>query len=209
MNDNERTRAAHLPNIDRRRMLMTTGAVVMGATLLPGAASAQRPAEDTIAQWPPKPQQVARQMIAKYGPPHEITPSRLMWRDRAPWKETIVYREEIPHDFPMPHTDLLEQVIDYRVSPEHFAKLAAYDGSVIVERTKGTMGARCDVEEMNFLALNLAHDIVIGRRTVEDARRFYTETAKAFKIGQKPPYTERLQFTVAPVKTGDPDQPTV
>ncbi|MEX2153654.1 MAG: hypothetical protein WD825_09970 [Gemmatimonadaceae bacterium] len=58
----------------------------------------------------------------------------------------------MPHSFPKPHTDLLEQFIDYRVPVDKYDELAAYDGSVIVERTKGEISARCDKEAMNFLA---------------------------------------------------------
>lgn len=54
--------------------------------------------------------------------------------------------EEIDHSFPMPHKDVLLQVINYRVPPDKFDDLAEYDGSVIVERTKGEIAARCDGE---------------------------------------------------------------
>jgi hypothetical protein len=27
----------------------------------------------------------------------------------------VLYRDEVPHNFPKPHTDVLEQFIDYRV----------------------------------------------------------------------------------------------
>lgn len=88
----------------------------------------------------------------------------------GPWKRTILYKEEIPHDFPKPHTDLLQQFIDYKTPVDKFDELATYDGSVIVERTKGEISARCDKEEMNFLALNLANDVATGNKTVEEAR---------------------------------------
>ena len=53
--------------------------------------------------------------------------------------------------------------------PPEVLDLARFDGSVIVERTRGEIGARCDKEEMNYLALNLAHDIVTG--ATESLRR--------------------------------------
>jgi len=84
--------------------------------------------------------------------------------------------------------------------------LARYDGSVIAERTKGELSARCDKEEMNYLALNLAHDVATGRRTVEDARRFYAETAMATMKGEMPPYVQRLQFDPSRGGTADPDK---
>lgn len=83
---------------------------------------------------------------------------------------------------------------------EKFDELAAFDGSVIPERTKGETSARCDMEAMNFLALNLAHDIVSGERTVDEPREFYAQTANAFMMKRSAPYTEKLQFQVPQVR---------
>jgi hypothetical protein len=55
---------------------------------------------------------------------------------------------------------------------------------VVADRTKGEVMARCDMEEMNFLSLNLMHAIVTGRQTVEEARKFYAETAVAFMMNR-------------------------
>ena len=74
----------------------------------------------------------------------------------------------MPHNFPKPHTDLLEQFVDYRVPVARVSDVTAYDGSVVVERTKGEVSARCDMEEMNYLALNLMHDVATGARVVDD-----------------------------------------
>ncbi len=164
-------------------------------------------AESVLSGWAATPQEVGRAMIAKYGQPNEVTASMLVWNGNGPWKRTILYREEVPHTFPMKHTDLLEQFVDYRVPPDKFDELARYDGSVVVERTKGEISARCDKEDMNFLALNLANDIVTGKRSVENARSFYAKTAMAFKAGKKDPYTEKLQFSVPKGGTADPDRP--
>lgn len=159
--------------------------------------------------WPENPREAAEKTIQKYGPPDEATASMLVWHKNGPWKKTILYRDEVPHKFPKPHTDLLEQVIDYKVPPEKFDDLARFDGSVIVERTKGEMSARCDAEAANFLALNLAHDIITGKRTVEDARTFYAEKIKARMMKQSDPYIEKLLFQVPSGQTGDPDEPLI
>jgi hypothetical protein len=160
-----------------------------------------------ISGWSAKPKEVADAMIKKYGTPNEVTANMLIWYNNGPWKRTILYKEEIPHDFPKPHTDLLQQFIDYKVPVNKFSDLAQYDGSVIVERTKGEISARCDKEEMNFLALNLANDVATGNKTVDEARAYYAKTAMAFMKGQKDPYTQGLQFTVPHGNTGDPDIP--
>lgn len=147
-------------------------------------------------------------MVEKYGQPQGVTPTQLIWKEQDPWQAIIIYRDPVPHDFPKPHKDVLEQVISYRVPPEKFDELAEFDGSVIAERTKGILAARCDKEPMNFLALNLAHDIVTDKASVEEARQKYAEVVAAFMKGEKHPYTQELQFRVAARGgTGDPDVP--
>lgn len=76
--------------------------------------------EAIIAHWPKMSQQGANEIMGKYGLPNEATPSRLIWFNTGPWKRTIVYRDEIPHNFPQPHSDVVEQFIDYHVPPEKF-----------------------------------------------------------------------------------------
>lgn len=145
-------------------------------------------------------------MRAKYGEPDEMTPTMFVWHERGPWKRTIIYKDEIDHNFPMPHKDVMEQFINYRVPPEMFDELAMYDGSVICERTKGEISARCDKESMNFLALNLAHDIIEGKRDVQSAREFYANTVVAFMKGDKHPYTQGFQFEPKKGDEGDDDE---
>ncbi|HEV7268004.1 MAG TPA: hypothetical protein VGN83_24330 [Falsiroseomonas sp.] len=159
-----------------------------------------------IRDWPQTATQAARTMLDKYGPPAEATPTRLIWFNNGPWKRTTVLKEEIDHDFPMPHKDVLEQVINYEVAPDKMDELAAYDGSVIVERTRGEMSARCDKEAANILALNLAHDIVRGNKSVDEARRAYGEAMKAVMAGNPPEITQRLTFQ-PPQTAGFSDQP--
>jgi hypothetical protein len=163
----------------------------------------------SIGGWPAKSQEAARFMIDKYGQPNEQTATTLVWYAKGPWKRTILYRDEVPHNFPKPHTDLLEQFIDYRVPVDKYDDLAAYDGSVIVERTKGEISARCDKEEMNFLALNLADEIVRNVRTVQQARAEYARQAMAFMNKQSAPHTTGLHFTVSRGGTADLDGPVM
>ncbi len=207
--------------LNRRALAKTAGAMAAAAAaarLTPTAAQEATPAGTSVSQpafdeivgmWPEVPREVAQTVKEKYGLPQEATASRLIWFANGPWKRTILYRDVVPHDFPMPHPDLLEMVIDYQVPPDKFDELAQYDGSVIVERTKGEISARCGKEEMNLLAINLANDIVTGKRSVEEARAFYAETAMTFKNGQSDPYVEEFQFEVPQQGTADPDQPAM
>jgi hypothetical protein len=161
-------------------------------------------ARSVVRNWPSKPKDAADKMIDKYGAPDDVTESMLVWHNKGSWKKISVMRDEIPHDFPKPHTDFLMQTIDYRVPLGKFDDLARYDGSVIAERTKGTLSARCDKEEMNYLALNLAHDVATGRKTIEQARFAYARIAQKFMNGESDPYLQGLQFRTR-TDTGDRD----
>ncbi len=208
--------------LNRRTLGKTAGAVagvaVAGRFVSATAQEATPPAspvamemvDEILASWPDVSSKVAQTVMEMYGPPHEATASRMTWFNNGPWKRTELSRDPVPHDFPVPHPDLLEQVIDYQVPPDMFDELAQYDGSVIVERTKGEMSARCDAEPANFLALNLANDIVTGQRSVEEARQFYGETMKAFKEeGQSDPYLEGFVFELPEGNTNDPGEQIV
>jgi hypothetical protein len=109
------------------------------------------------------------------------------------------------HGFPAPHTDSVESIIDYRVPPEKVGDLAAFDGSVVVERTAGEVSARCHDEQANFLSLNLMHDIVTGRRDVEDARRYYAKEFADYRRRKPTPYMEKLRFEPGSDASADPD----
>jgi hypothetical protein len=162
--------------------------------------------QKTIANWPEVSRKAADMMIAKYGPPNEATATHLVWWNNGPWKYTKISNKPVDHRFPMPHKDVMEQAVNYRVPPDKFDELAMYDGSVIAERTKGEISARCDKEAANFLALNLAHEIINGKRTVEEARSEYANQVKLMMNNQPAPYTEKLMFTPQS-NTADPDTP--
>lgn len=194
----------------RRTVLGTTGFSIFGA--LSGSASATQENhngdfEAIIAEWDETPQMIAETTINRHGPPDESVPSRLIWHhDDGPWKRTELFRDPVPHHFPMEHPDHLEQVIDYHVSPELYDCVARYDGSVMLERTKGEVSARCDEEELNFLAINLTHELVTTDMSVEDARRAYAEDAMAYKMeNEEPPRTQGLQFELPEGDQRDPD----
>jgi hypothetical protein len=161
------------------------------------------------AHWSEAARTAAQQMFDKYGSPQETTPNRLVWHDNRPWKSTAVINEEVVHNFPTPHIDVLEQTIAIDVPADKFGVLAQFDGSITASRTGGELTVRCDREEINFIALNLATDLVAGKLTVEQARQNLTELAQAVKNGQQPAYATGIQFTL-PVssRTGDADHST-
>lgn len=169
------------------------------------APAAAAPADSSdvnkrIADWPNRPRLGAIEMIAKYGEPQEATSEKLVWHNAGQYKRIMVTKAEVPHDFPMPHMDFLEHTITYRVPSDKATALLAYDGSVTLNRTAGEMSARCDLEGHNILTLNLAHDIVTGKKDADAARKAFGQIVQEDIMGKQPPYVMALQF--APPQTG-------
>lgn len=203
-----RLRAAACASILTSALALTSACAGGYAEARQGASpSAQQSAAAIIAGWPQASQKAAMMMIEKYGPPQEMTSSRLIWRNNGPWLWTRIDNYETPHDFPAPHTDVMEQAINYKFNPEMADELAAYDGSVYLRRTEGVISARCDLEGANFLALNLANDVNTGGKTVAQARDYYAKAMKGFKTsGEMDPYMTGLKFPVPARAPGDRDR---
>lgn len=160
---------------------------------------------EIIERWPKEPHESAERLIKEYGEPSEYSATQLIWYDTPDgWKRSVLSSEEIPHSFPAEHTDFLEQFIDYKVPLDMYSALAIYDGSVMAVRTRGELSARCGGTSMNFVAINLAHDIITGRHTVQSARDEYARLYDAYQHGEHPPYTTGFQFEL-PADTVDPD----
>lgn len=158
-----------------------------------------------IKGWPEASREAAQLVLDKYGEPDEATETELKWLDRGHWKRIVASKTFYEHNFPAPHTDSVESVIDYRVPVGKFSELAAFDGSVVVERTAGEVSARCHDEEANCLALNLMHDIVSGEKTAEQARNYYAKEFADARRKKPTPYMEQLRFTSRDRSAPDPD----
>ncbi len=157
-----------------------------------------------VEAWPESSKAAIQSLTAKYGLPVSATEEMVVWNNTSPFKRSIVYKEEVNHQFPIQHSDILLQTIDYRVPMDKVSQLFRFDGSLIIDRTKGELSARNDKEEMNILAFNLADRIVRGEMTVEQARREYSKNAEAFAAGSSGPLLTGLTFQTEG-NTSDPD----
>jgi hypothetical protein len=92
---------------------------------------------------------------------------------------------------------------------ERVSDIARYDGSCLVDRTAGEAGARCDGEGANMVTLNLMHEIIIGQRTVDEAREKYAEQISAYMLGRPAPYAEALLFQPPSGGTADLDEANI
>lgn len=159
---------------------------------------------DIIKEWPDESREAAQLVIDAYGEADESTDSQLIWYDVGPWKRLVASRRYWRHEFPVPHIDSVESFVDYRVPVEKTSSISAFDGSVMIERTSGEVSARCHDEEANRLALNLMHDIVVGSKSVQEARDYYAHEFLSYRRKEPTPYMDELQFSPQP-DAADPD----
>lgn len=160
---------------------------------------------DVLEGWPDETREAAKLVVDKYGEPDEVAESFLVWHHAGRWKRIVATKAGWRHEFPAPHWDSIEGVIDFQVPPEKFTSLARFDGSVIVERTAGEVSARCHDEEANNLALNLMYDIVMGEKSAAEARAYYAKEFLDYRRKLPTPYMEQLRFEPRR-DTPDPDE---
>ena len=146
--------------------------------------------------WPEASSMAVKEITDKYGKPDGVTNNELIWLKKGVWKKICIDKKETKHSFPIEHTDMMQTTIDYKVPVDIMDDLSKFDGSVTFDRTQGTMSARCDKEGNNFLALNLANDIIMGKKSVEEARKAYGDIVKEKMNGADPLYMQKLTFAV-------------
>lgn len=165
--------------------------------------------EKAISNWPKLSQEVTQTMMKFYGLPNAVTASNATWFYNGPWKRTTVYKDGYQHDFPEPHVDMLEQVIDYHVPAEKVGAIGMLEGSLVVDRTKGEVAVHCDNEGANTLSMNMMHEVVTGKRTPEEARQFIVQELPKYLLDRSAPYAEEFQFELPQTEQIDPDETLV
>jgi hypothetical protein len=159
-----------------------------------GAALDRRElAESTASHWSNSASLTARILMEEYGVPDEVHADHLVWINNSPWRRTVVSSGK---DFAVNEAgqDLVEQSVDYKLTPKQAADLAAFDDRVVYNPRSGLLSSRAPREEYNFARLNLADDIVHGRTTPGAARSSYAGIVKFEAAGKTSPYLLGLRF---------------
>ena len=147
-----------------------------------------------LKDWPVERQVLAAHLVTRYGDPQEVTARSLTWYDNGAWKRTILYKDGDLHRFPLPHHDVLWQTVNYKVPLNKVVPLLTYDGSILIDRTRGEITAHCDSEEANTLILNIANTIVTGENTVEQAMAYHAQVVEGMRIHEPEDYPLKLRF---------------
>ena len=137
--------------------------------------------------WLSGPRKTAALMTERYGPPNSLAGDTATWRNRSPWKRIVVHGRA-PEGW-------LEQTVSYGVPASAIAPLGEFGRGVRVDLMRDELTASSGDEALNRLALNLAVEIVDGRRGAAEARDFYDKTARLASSGKSSSYLAKLLFT--------------
>lgn len=148
----------------------------------------------SLRDWPVAARRAAEDVVSRYGLPNEVTDFQLIWHYNSPWKKTVVFREGTLHSFPKPHLDVVAQTVDYEVPIPKIEELIYFDSSIVIDVTKQEMTVHCASEAMNIMVLNLAHDIIIGQRDVDQARESLRHMAGSLRFNWSQEYGRKLNF---------------
>lgn len=187
---------------NRKKLTYQAQAGIGGAP--PNEKIPQSDVENIIKSWQEKQEKTAQKIIEKYGLPNEATPSQLIWYNNKPWKKTIIYRDQFQHNFPSPHADFIEQTVNYLIPEDKMDEIAKFNGSISVNRTKGEVSVYGNSEEINFLTLNLADELIRNQLDTGDAREFLVEQSQNLLKGEKNDYLQSLRFNTK-ANTAIPD----
>jgi hypothetical protein len=166
----------------------TTFTAASDGTTETAAAASEDSARRAIADWPEPSRLAAEAMIAKYGPPNGSDDERLSWNDSGVWRRTIVTRH------PRTVGGVLEQSVGYAVPRAKIDDLTRMDLALDVNASADEITSTSASEESNFLAVNLADEVLRGVRTPEGARDFYRKTMRLAEAGKTSPYMQGVQF---------------
>src|SRR5690606_2554986 len=97
--------------------------LLQNAVHLPEALMQTKPQSSFTAGWPEQAREAAQLVIDQYGEPDEVTESQLTWHSPGPWKRIVATKAFHEHNFPTPHYDSVESVIDYRVPVDKVSAL--------------------------------------------------------------------------------------
>jgi hypothetical protein len=158
-------------------------------------------AQEIVTKWYAYSEVVALKLMDKYGPPDRLETNRLVWHNAGPWGRIAVWDEEDYDYSGRVGRDNLEQTLISDVPRDKRQALAAFSSKITVSQDGKELSVRGTSEALDFLAINLAHEIVRGSRSPAQARLFYDRTCQLSQAGKSSPYMQEVLFIHRPDDT--------
>lgn len=167
-----------------------SGTQAAGFQSQPDAKQGIDKARANVAAWPEDARLLARKMIDEIGAPDEVMPRHMTWSGRKPFNTITVYSDKVSSG----QAGLLLETVSYRVPVGKWRALNAFGHGVTYDVVFNELVACSDAPETNLLALNLADEVIQGRRSPDEARAVFDKTLTRSYAGKSSWYLSGLQF---------------
>lgn len=154
---------------------------------VPAVAAIPSDVETYAAGWPEPSRTQAQAMIEQYGRPDRSDGASLTWIGLFGGKRTVVHRAEAGQP-------AFEQAVHYEVPAKKVADLTSFEPNISIDRKAAEMSVRGNSVSENLLALNLAHDVASGFKTVDEARTFRDNQLQLAQAGKSSRYRDVIIF---------------
>lgn len=104
-----------------------------------------------------------RKLLKRYGRPDSATRKTRTWKNILGVSRVTVKDESILHKSPARHHDYVYSTAKIRVTPKVQRRLVNSSGSIIVDRLKGEVTARCHSVTKNAVTLSFVKDLTKDR----------------------------------------------
>jgi hypothetical protein len=179
-------------NESARRLVYTAIAL---AVFVGACASLPRGiADGVVNRWAQPSAVVARRLLAEYGTPDDVTPDRISWDRRGPWKRTTVWNREPVYRAPA-DLAVMQQTVDYRLDMETARRLLSFSDLLEIDLAHHELSSRAGLEEVNFLTINLADQVARGVTTPVAAQAAFSRQLELAAAGKASPEMTGLLFT--------------
>ncbi|HXT01780.1 MAG TPA: hypothetical protein VN915_13985 [Elusimicrobiota bacterium] len=165
-------------------------------TLIFAGACASLPrdvAQGVVNRWSEPSAVAGRELLDEYGTPDDVTPRRLTWNHRGVWKRTEVWNRKPVYLSPV-DLAVMKQTVDYPLTYPQAGELLAFSDSIEVDLDKGELSSRSSREDINYLTMNLADEIIRGDKTVAQAQMEFMRQLRLAASGKVTPYMTGLLF---------------
>ena len=150
-------------------------------------------AHGVVNRWETPSAAAGRRLIDEYGTPDDVTPNKLTWNNHGSWKRTVVWNRKPIYQSPV-DLAVIKQTVDYRLTGAQAGELLAFSDSLEVDLAHGELSSRSAREDVNYLTLNLADEIVRGQKTVVEAQVAFRRQLELAAAGKTTPYMTGLVF---------------
>lgn len=146
--------------------------------------------EKITANWSPESKTLLTELIGKYGQPQEANEREAVWYNNGQWSKTVLKGQF--------DENVLSQSVSMQVPPERLGEVAMYNKNITVDQAQEEVTTSSNKEEMNFLSLNLAKDVIDGKVSPYEARRQFSTIQNSMTQNN---YLQGLNFGLpAPTK---------